>query len=209
MAHRMREILSTARPTPLRLAGFLALTPGAAGAGLGAVRDWVVVGFPGDATRAADVPVSGTDVWEGKAVLLLAVATLVGMLAIRLAAASSTRTAIAVVLIAFGAVAAALPPVVAAGAEQRFGGGEGLDRIARALALELALPEDVVREQLEEQFGALLRVDVASGVWISAAGGALIALGGGLSLAWALRRSGPRSGVAPRAPAATEGAPGP
>lgn len=187
----MREILSTARPKPLRLAGFLALSAGAVAAGAGATRDWVVVGFPGDVAGAADASVRGIDVWEGKAALLLAVGTLVAMLALRLARSSSVRTVIAVLLIAFGAADTVLPPMVVAGARGRFGEAEGLDRIARALAPELDLPQDVVREQLERQFGALLRVDVASGPWISAAGGVLILLGAGLSLAWA-RRPRPR-----------------
>lgn len=187
----MRELLSTARPTPVRLAGFLALSVGAVAAGAGAVRDWAVVGFPEDAAGAADVSFRGTDVWEGKVALLLAVGALVAMLALRLAQTAATRKAIAALLIAFGLTATALPLADAARAEDRFGGVGGLDRIARGLAARLDLPEDVVREQLEERFEALLRVEVRPGLWVSSAGGLLIALGGGLSLAWAVRRAVP------------------
>lgn len=184
----MREALSTTPPTPLRFAGFLALAAGALAAGFGATRDWALVGFPQDESGATDVPFRGTDVWEGKAVLLVAVAALVVMLALRLVQATSTRRALAVLLLAFGLAAVALPLADAFRATERFGGGEGLDRIAAGLASELELPEDVVRVQLQEQFGAALRVDVRPGLWVSAIGGLLLAAGGALSLAWASGR---------------------
>lgn len=183
----MREVLSTTRPTPLRLAGFVVLAAGAVAAGVGATRDWAVVGFPQDEAGAADVPFRGTDVWEGKTVLLIAVAALVSMLAMRLATGPGARRALAVLLIALGLAAAALPVADALRVTDRFGGGEGLDRIASGLAPELDLPTDVVRRQLEEQFGAALRVDVAYGLWLSALGGLLIVCGGVLSAAWAVR----------------------
>jgi hypothetical protein len=183
----MRERLTAARPDALRLAGFLTLTVGAVAAGVGATRAWVVVGFPQDEEGAIDVPFHGTDVWEGKVVLLLAVASLLGLLAIRLVQTTAARRTIALLLVAMGLVAAALPLADALRARDRFGGGEGLDQIAAGLAEQLELPEDVVREQLEEQFGAALRVDVQPGLWLSAVGGSLIAVGGILSLAWARR----------------------
>jgi hypothetical protein len=186
----MREVLSTARPTPLRLAGFFCLAAGAIAAGIGATRDWAVVGFPQDEIGAADVAFRGTDVWEGKAVLLVAVAALLAMLALRLAQGKATRKALAVLLIAIGVVVAALPLADALRARERFGGGGGLDRMASVLAPRLDLPEDVVRRQLEEQHGASLRVDVAAGLWLSAVGGLLLACGGVLSLVWASRGPG-------------------
>lgn len=187
----MREALSTARPTPLRLAGFLALAAGAAAAGFGAVREWAVVGFPQDAAGAADVAFRGTDVWEGKVAFLVAVTALVVMVTLRLVAAAPTRRALAVLLLALGLAVLVLPFADAVRATERFGGGEGLDRVATALAAELELPEDLVRAQLEEQFGAALRVDVKPGLWISASGGLLLAGGGALSLAWASRSRTP------------------
>lgn len=192
----MPEVLSTARPTPLRLAGFLCLASGAIAAGIGATRDWAVVGFPQDEAGAADVAFRGTDVWEGKAVLLVAVTALLAMLALRLSQGRATRKALAVLLIAIGVVVAALPFADALRSRERFGGGGGLDRMASVLAPRLDLPEDVVRRQLEEQYGASLRVEVAAGLWLSAAGGLLLACGGVLSLVWASR--GPAT--APPAP---------
>jgi hypothetical protein len=183
-----REILSTARPTKLRLAGFLCLAVGAVAAGYGTTADWVIIGFPADLERVADVTVRGTDVWEGKAVLLGSVAALVAMLAMRLSRSDAIGRSLAVALIVLGLVALALPVWDGVRAEDRFRGGEGVDLLAERLAAQLELPEDVVREQLGEEFQRALRVEVARGIWISAAGGILFAIGGALSFVWVRRR---------------------
>src|SRR5687768_12215531 len=44
----MPEILSTSRPTGLRLAGFVALAGGGLLLGVGALLEWVVLSFPPD-----------------------------------------------------------------------------------------------------------------------------------------------------------------
>jgi hypothetical protein len=89
------EILSTARPSAIRLWGFLFLVAGAIVTGLGAVLDWAILGFPGDEQGTLDVAVKGVDVWEGKVVLASAALALVGMLAMRLVERTGTRRAIA------------------------------------------------------------------------------------------------------------------
>jgi len=184
-----REILSTARPTKLRLAGFLCLAVGAVAAGYGATADWVIIGFPADVERVVDVVVRGTDVWEGKAVLLGAVAALMAMLAMRLSRSEAVGRSIAVALLILGLAVFALPVADALRAEERFGGGEGVDLLAERLAAQLELPEDVVREQLREEFERALRVEVDQGIWASGAGGILLTAGGALSFVWVRRRS--------------------
>ena len=190
-----REILSTARPTKLRLAGFLCLAAGAVAAGYGATANWVIIGFPEDIERVVDVTVHGTDVWEGRAVLLGAVAALVAMLAMRLSRSDTVGRSLAVALLVLGLTGFALPVTDAVRAEDRFGGGEGIDLLAEQLAARLELPEDVVREQLREEFQRALRVEVDRGIWISAAGGLLLATGGALSFVWVRRRSRGRLGA--------------
>lgn len=192
------DMLSTARPTPLRLAGFLALAAGAALAGIGAARDWAIVGFPEDVEGAADVAFRGTDIWEGKVVLLVAVAALLATLALRLAQAEAFRRSVAILLVAFGLVSVVLPIVDAVRATDRFGGGENVDRFAERLAAELELPVEVVRDQLAELIGDTLRVDVAAGLWMAAAGGLLLTLGGALSLAYVRRGATSRASAAER-----------
>jgi hypothetical protein len=193
MRRMTREILSTTRPTEVRLAGFLCLATGAMLAGIGATREWAAVGFPDDLEHAADVPWQGTDVWEGRAVLLAAGVALVALLAMRLSQSGRTRRSLALVVVLLGAACVVLPLLDAARAEDRFGGAAGVDRMAEVLAAELELPEDVVREQLSEQFERALRVDVGPGVWPAAAGGLLLVTGGLLSLAWVRGREASES----------------
>jgi hypothetical protein len=183
-----REILSTARPTRLRLLGFLVLVGGSVLAGVGATRLWATIGFVADTEGAADVSVYGTDVWEGKVVLLIAGVALVAMIVMRMTTSGALRRSLGVGLVALGLVCAALPLLAAIRADARFGGAEGLDRMARILSARLELPEDVIRDQLAEQFERDLRVEVGPGLWLSIGGGVLIVAGGALGLAWARTR---------------------
>lgn len=183
------EALSTARPTALRLAGFACVALGAIAAGVGATREWITLGFIGDTERAADQPIHGIDVWDGKVVLFAAATALVVIVAMRISGSSRTRRALAIALIVLGLVCVALPVQSAIRAKDRFGGGEGVDRLTRALAAELGLPEEVVREQLAEQIEADLRVELQPGLWVTAAGGVLLVTGGLLGLVWVSRES--------------------
>lgn len=182
------EALSTARPSPLRLAGFLCLAAGALLAGIGSTREWAAVGFLGDLERALDTSWRGTDVWEGKVVLLGAFLALLGMVAMRLAPPAGTRRAIAMLVIPLGLICAALPLVDAARAEARFGGEQGADRLVAEIAGAVGQPEEVVREQFREELEADLRVDLGPGVWMTVGGGLLLIAGGFLSFALVRRR---------------------
>jgi Tryptophan-associated transmembrane protein (Trp_oprn_chp) len=186
------EILSTARPSPLRLWGFVCTAAGALLAGLGATRDWAVVGFAGDVSGRLDVPVKGVDVWEGKVVLVAALLALLATIAIRLVRKVSARTALGVVVVGLGATIMAMSISVAMRPQARFGGGEGLDQMAVDLAGQLGEDPATIRDQLQERYGATLRVDLGAGVWLALGGGLLVGVGGALSLAWA-RGLGDRS----------------
>ena len=182
------EIVSTVRPTRLRLAGFLCLAWGAVLAGIGATREWAVVGFPGDELGAVDVSWKGTDAWEGKVVLFCAVVALIALLAMRLTRSRATRRALAILMVVVGLACAILPILDGVDARDRFGGDRGVDRMAEVLAGQLELPEDIVREQLADQFELQLRVVVGPGLWLSAIGGLLLFVGGVLSLMWIRQR---------------------
>ena len=178
------EIVSTARSTGLRVAGFLCVALGAVVAGVGATREWVAVGFTADTEHAADLSVHGIDVWEGKVVLFAAAASLLVLLAMRISGSPSTRRGLAVALIVLGALCIALPVVDAVRARDRFAGGGGLERFVASLSVKLGLPEEVVREGLSAQLDEELRVEVSPDLWLTAAGGVLLVVGGGLSVAW-------------------------
>jgi hypothetical protein len=182
------EITSMTRPTGLRLAGTACVALGAIAAGVGATREWAAIGFTADVEHAADVSVHGIDVWEGKVVLFAAVAALLVMLAMRISGSRGTRRGLAIALIVLGAFCVALPVADAVRAKDRFGGVEGVDRLARTLSVQLGLPEEVVREPLAELLDHL-RVEISPGPWITAAGGVLLVVGGVLGLAWVHRES--------------------
>ena len=181
------QITSTARPTGLRLTGTACVALGAVAAGVGATREWAAIGFTADVEHAADVSFHGIDVWEGKVVLFAAVAALLVMLAMRISGRRSTRRGLAIALIVLGALCVALPVADAVRAKDRFGGVEGVDRLARILSVQLGLPEDVVREPISDLLDQDLRVEISPGVWITAVGGVLLVVGGVLGLAWVHR----------------------
>jgi Tryptophan-associated transmembrane protein (Trp_oprn_chp) len=183
------EILSTARPSRLRLFGFLALVLGALLAGLGATLTWATVGFPNDSGHVADVAVKGIDVWEGVAVLAIAAASLVGLIVMRITASSSVRLGIAVAIAVGGLAVAGIATLDLATSRDRFGGGDELDRIARKMADVLGQPVEAVRTLLERNFGAALRVEIGPGLWMALAGGVLLVVAGVLSFLWSRDRS--------------------
>jgi len=187
-------ITSTVRPTGLRLAGTACVALGAIAAGVGATREWATIGFKADVQHAADVSVHGIDVWEGKFVLFAAVATLLVMLAMRISGSRGTRRGLAIALIVLGALCVALPGADAVRAKDRFGGVEGVDRLAKTLSVQVGLPEDVVRERLRDLLAEDLRVEISAGLWITVAGGVLLVAGGILGLVW-VRRDGANATV--------------
>src|SRR4249920_1178047 len=176
------EITAMARPTGLRLAGTACVALGAIAAGVGATREWAAIGFTADVEHAADV-------WEGKVVLFAALVALLVMLAMRISGSRGTRRGLAIALIVLGALCVALPVADAARAKDRFGGVEGVDRLARTLSVQLGLPEEVVRERLADLLAQDLRVEISPGLWLTAAGGVLLVVGGALGVAW-VRREG-------------------
>jgi hypothetical protein len=194
------QILSTTRPSPLRLWGFVCVALGGLALGLGALSTWATVSFPGTDVEGM---FKGVDTWEGLVVLLAALVALVGAVAVRLLASPRARRAVAVAILvlSLGAIAVALSTALRA--EARYGGGEGLDRIAANVAAQLNLPVDEVRAQLEQEYEAQRRVDIGAGVWLAVAGGTLAAVGAVLTLAWISRS--PRGNVAP-SPADSGGA---
>jgi hypothetical protein len=194
------EVLSTARPGRLRLAGFLVLVAGALAAGVGAALTWASIGFPGDTAHAGDVAVAGIDVWEGVVVLGVAALALVLLIASRLTSSPGARRAIAGAIGAGGALVVVLTSLDLATARSRFGGATGLDQVARRVAEALGQPVERVRPLLERNFGSTLRVDVGIGLPVALLGGVALVVAARLALAWA-RSSAP----VPREEPSTDG----
>jgi len=182
------ELLSTARPSRLRLAGFLAIVVGALLVGLGSTREWVQVGLASDVEGAIDVPVNGTDEWQGKVLLIGAVVALALMLVVRVATSATTRRVLAAGIVAIGVVAIVVGALFVAGAEDRYAGTDGIDVLAEEVARETGDAVDVVKEALLEALRGELRIDVAPWVWVATAGGLVLVAGGVLTLAWISQR---------------------
>lgn len=198
----MAEVLSTARPTPLRLAGFLAITLGGVLVGLGSLLDWAVVGFPG--SSELDVATRGIDVREGVVTLAIGASVLVLMVVVRLLPTNGARRGAAAAILLLGLAAASLAAADAARLESRFAATDRLPVIARELARALDLPAEEVLATLRAQFAEQLRVDPGIGLWLVIGGGVAAAVGGVLTLAWA--RHERRTPGSPRgAAAAAEG----
>jgi len=181
-----REIVSTARPSMPRLAGFLTLTTGGLMLSLGSLMTWAKV-------PPFDTPTRGTDLWEGIVALAIGVAVLVGMVTMRLMGTASARRAMAVAILALGLSAAAIAAADAVRGNARFTSPGQRDRIARELAAELHLPYEEVRSRLAVVYEQRFHVSLRPGLFVVVAGGLLVAAGGALSAAWAARSSTPHA----------------
>jgi hypothetical protein len=195
-----REIVSTARPSMLRLAGFLALTLGGLLVSLGSLMDWATV-------TPFDTSTRGVDLWEGTITLAIGFAALLGMILMRLLRPARARHAAAVAILALGLTATALAGAAAIRANERFTSPSQRDRIARALATELGLPYEEVRARIEVTFNRRFHASLDPGIFLVIAGGVMVALGGGLSVAWTARAPTPGVAAEMADPSEGEGVP--
>jgi len=148
-------LVRIAKPSPLRLAGFLATAMGAAMLGIASVFTWITIHDPRDANGVTDRVYKGLDLTEGKVALIAALVLLVGLMALRGAESRTAQKVIAVVMI------------IAAAA--------GL--IAAVMAMVSSFPD--LTNDAQEQ------VQRSLGVFLAAAGGVVALLGGVLDLMWA------------------------
>jgi hypothetical protein len=192
--------MDASMPSTLRLAGFLCLAAGGLVLGVGSLMTWAVVGVVG--SHALDSSVKGTDVWDGKVTLAIAVAALVGMLAVRLVPSGSVRRLISAAIAMGGLFATGLAIGDTMRIKSRFTGDlAALQKIAKLLADTTHRPVVDILTQLEQQLSKLVTVTRGRGLWLVMAGGILVAVGGALSVAWANSE-----GRGPEVKVATEGA---
>ncbi|MDP9299244.1 MAG: hypothetical protein M3O98_11370 [Actinomycetota bacterium] len=185
------------RPSGLRLAGFLAVALGGLLLGVGAVLNWAVIGIAG--SHGLDSEIRGTDVWEGRVILAVAVLVLFGVIALRVATEVSVRRAIAIAITVLGLFATGLAVGDAIRARSRFaGGGSQLEKLTQAIARGLGRPIADVLAQLQQSLSKIVTVKVDAGLWLVVAGGILAAAGGVLSIVWANREEHERTQPATR-----------
>lgn len=177
-------MLDVTKPTPLRLAGFVATALGAVLIAVGSLQTWVTISVAGGALTA---PSPGTDLVDGKVTLAAGVLLLIGILALRLAQGGSRRL-IAILLLLAALVALGVGVSDAVRLKSRFE-SIAIDKISVALAPQLGLPVEAVRVKVLAQADKLIRTQAGIGLWLVIAGGVVGVAGGLLDLAWVGRET--------------------
>ena len=178
------QMLDVTKPTPLRLAGFVATALGAVLIAVGSLQTWVTISLANGALRA---PSPGTDFADGKITLAAGVLLLIGILALRLADGGSRRL-IAILMLLAALVALGVGVNDAVRLKSRFEPA-AVDKIAVALAPQLGLPVDAVRTRVLAQADKLIHTEAGIGLWLVIAGGVVGLVGGLLDLAWVGRET--------------------
>ena len=179
--------LDASPPSPLRLTSFVVVVLGAVLAGVGAVQTWVTVGIAHQSQL--DSPTKGTDIWQGRVVLVCAVVLLVCVIAARLVRGRA-RTVMGGLLVAAGVVCAAVAGAFIATAASTYSAIDN-QALVDAFAKATGATADQVRTKACATLGCTTTIGV--GPWLALAGGALGLVGGILVLAWAARVGpGPR-----------------
>lgn len=178
-------MLTVARPSPLRLWGFLLTVLGGTLLAFGSISDWAAVSLGGSSENA--VPTKGIDLWQGKVTLALGAAIVVGILALRLVR-PGRRAAIAIALTALGVVAFGLALWCATSLDA-VATDTGVDALVDAVVAQLGIAASEARRLVEEAMvGAGIEVQAQAGLWITLAGAVLATVGGVVDLAWARRK---------------------
>ena len=176
-------MLTVDKPTPLRLWGFLLTVLGGATIAFGSLVDWAAISLGNSTVNA--VPTKGVDVWQGKATLLLGVAILAAILALRVVRIERRKmTAIGILALALVATAIA---VWSAASIRSVAGDVGLAALTKA-AEQAGVPAAVAQRlvtQLLDRFG--IELQAQAGLWMVIGGGVLTMVGGVLDLSWVRR----------------------
>jgi hypothetical protein len=186
--------MDISRPSPLRLAGFLAVAIGGLLLGVGSAMNWAVVGFVG--SHALDVQTRGVDIWEGKVTLAIGVLVLLGIVAMRISKNASTRRAAAIAITLLGLFASGLMVATIIRGKDRFADQSQLGKIASQLSKAGAGPAADILRSLQASFAARVSFSRGLGLWLTLAGALLAAIGGILSLRWVDRQESQRLSAA-------------
>ncbi len=176
-------MLDVSKPTPLRLAGFLATAVGSSLTALAAVQTWVIATPPGD---AGTDPVAGTDMLQGKVTALLGVAILVSILALRLMGSVERRRVVAIAIL-IGAVVATLTAFSASMNVRGRYFSDNVDKLSKEAADRRGIPIEEATALVTAEFDRAnsgFQVVLQAWVWVGVAAGLVTVAGGLLDLAW-------------------------
>jgi hypothetical protein len=172
----------------LRAAGFLATVAGSLLTGVGALGAWAEIGLEGNRVGVISPTYLGVDLLEGKIAICLALIAVAGVLLARAGRTGSRPWAAVVVLVSGVAILATAGELAVAGSDR-------LERDAVASTRD-ALREHAAEEEVIDDVVALVEARLQPGVWVTMGGGALVMVGGSMSLAWARRATSRRVGSA-------------
>lgn len=171
-------MLSTTRPSSLRLIQFALTALGGLLMGVGALLTWATVSL---GPKIEGVETKGIDTTEGKIVLGVAVLVLLSIPVLRMASSSGARrTVVAFVLLA-SLAAGALTAWDIMAKDDRLG-LPGLDEKQREVAEASGLPLPGIKQLQAHTF-----VDLKPGIYVALGGAVLGVIGGALGLAWIRR----------------------
>jgi hypothetical protein len=171
-------MLSTARPSSLRLTQFAFTALGGLLMGVGALLTWATVSL---GPKIEGVETKGIDTTEGKIVLGLAVLVLLSIPVLRMASSSGARRALVAFVLLASLAAGALTAWDIAAKDDRLG-LPALDEKQREVAEASGLPLPGIK-----QLRALTFVDLKPGIYVALGGAVLGVIGGALGLAWIRR----------------------
>jgi hypothetical protein len=188
-------MLSTARPSSLRLIQFAFTALGGLLMGVGALLTWATVSL---GPKIEGVETKGIDTTEGKIVLGVAVLVLLSIPVLRMASSSGARRALVAFVLLASLAAGALTAWDIVAKDDRLG-LPALDEKQREVAEASGLPLPGIK-----QLQALTFVDLKPGIYVALGGAVLGVIGGALGIAWIRRRELLPASAAHDDPAADE-----
>ena len=163
----------------LRAGGFLVTVAGSLLTGIGSLLAWAEVGLEGNRASVISPTYLGVDLVEGRIAVGLALVAITCVLLARAGETGARRWAAVVVLVSGVAILAATGALAVAGSDR-------LERDAVA-RLRDALGERQGDEETIDDIAALVDARLRPGVWMTMAGGAVVVIGGVVSVAWTRR----------------------
>ena len=183
------DIRSTVRPTPLRLAGFLATVVGGVLVALGPLLTWVSVGLLGDESGALTSTSPGVDHTTGKIALALGAATVVAIVLLRVIVSVGLRRLVAIGVLVAGLASIAIGVRAVTGDRDRYL-STGVRPLAEEIHRQVGLPvTEELAARAREQLAEDGFVQIGVGPWLVLAGGIVTVVGGALDLAWVEARA--------------------
>jgi hypothetical protein len=171
-----------ARPTRLRLWGFILTVGGGALIAIGALLTWVSVDYRGITTKEL-----GVDLKPGMVCLAVGVIAILAILVLRAVHSIPLRRAISIAVVLAGLVAIVLGVRELSIKDHLL--FTGVRTFAEALHQQSGLPAKDLAAQIRAGLQKSGSVNVGIGLWITIAGGAVTLVGGILDLLWVQTRA--------------------